>query len=548
MAFPFPIAAIATALIAASGCAPIFVPPDRVVPRTDQPIPGQPKPRQPSLANELVEMTTSYQLWQVLDAPRIVRKLAGHPYEALNADNFDEVPNTTWFTNRNGMNPMSIEEIRQGPNRTGPPAEGLWRVKAIKSTGVTPGLTIVDENGNRYIIKFDAPEFHELASGTESVAARLLHAAGYNVPENYVTLLDPDSLVADPEAVMTLETMDKREPLEVRSLNRSDLDQALASVNPSGQRIRVLASKFLPGRPIGPFRYTGVRHDDPNDLYSHEHRREIRGLYVIASWINHADMKEENTLDMYEPETGLVRHYLIDFGASMGSNSLSASNPRRGQANSFDLKDSLMRLATLGLYVHNYEKARRTILYPSVGYLENDLFKPNKWKPMYPCPAFENLTMRDAFWGAKIVTSFSDEQIEAAVAAGEFSDAGAAAYLTKFLVERRDRIGEYWLARVNALDRFTADSQKLDFADLAVTRGYAESGHTRYLYSIRDAAGDLLESGETKMRSVRLEPAWRQHDFIVSSLKPERPGVSNASVLVFLRPSDDGWDVVGIRR
>ena len=30
---------------------------------------------------------------------------------------------------------------------------------------------------------------------------------------------------------------------------------------------------------------------------------------------------------------------------------------------------------------------------------------------MYPMPAFENVTLRDTFWGARIVTSFSDAQI-----------------------------------------------------------------------------------------------------------------------------------------
>ena len=121
-------------------------------------------------------------------------------------------------------------------------------------------------------------------------------------------------------------------------------------------------------------------------------------------------------------ERRILIHNLLDFGAAMGSNSLRASNPRRGQANSLDVKDSLTRLATLGLYVHGYEKAPRFVRYPSVGYLENDLFRPDRWKPLYPCPAFENLTLRDAFWGTKIVTSFRDAQIEAAVSSGQFSN------------------------------------------------------------------------------------------------------------------------------
>jgi hypothetical protein len=541
--------ALLTMALAVGACSSTLSPPVRTIAATNRPIPGEPRVRAPSLANEILEMTFGYQIWQVLDTPRIVRKLTGHPYQALNVDNFDEVPNTTWFTNRNGVRAMSIEEIRRGPDASGPPdSSGPWRVVAIKSTGVTPGLTIVDVRGNRYIIKFDAPDFKELASGTEAVAAKLLYGAGYNVPENYITYLEPANLVVDPDAVIMVQTRDKREPLEKRPLTQADLQDVLSRASPDGQPVRVLASKFLHGTPIGPFRYTGIRNDDPNDIYSHEHRREIRGLYVIASWINHADMKEENTLDMYDPETGLVDHYLIDFGAAMGSNSVRASNPRRGQANSFDLKDSLTRFFTLGLFVHDYEKAPHTVRYPSVGYLVNDLFEPEHWKPMYPCPAFENATKRDLFWGAKIVTSFTDEQLEAVVSTGEFSDPAATAHLLQFLTERRDRIGRYWFARMSTLDRFAVDGSAMNFQDLAVQRGYAAASSTTYQYRILQPSGKELAAGSTDDSQLMLSADWQEHEFIVASVLTKRAGTEAKPVLAFLRPSTTGWQVVGLRR
>ena len=40
---------------------------------------------------------------------------------------------------------------------------------------------------------------------------------------------------------------------------------------------------------VGKFSYTGTRKDDRNDLIPHELRRELRGMYVVASWVNHAD-------------------------------------------------------------------------------------------------------------------------------------------------------------------------------------------------------------------------------------------------------------------
>ena len=107
-------------------------------------------------------------------------------------------------------------------------------------------MTIVDERGERYIVKFDPPDFAELPSGTEAVAAKLFYAAGYNVPENYITYLEPRRLQVDPKAVITVETNDKRQPLQKRPLTAADLEVILQQVNPEGRgRIRVLASRFL---------------------------------------------------------------------------------------------------------------------------------------------------------------------------------------------------------------------------------------------------------------------------------------------------------------
>ena len=512
----------------------------------------EPSHRHRSLAIEMVDKSLGLQLRQALDLPRAVRKLLRRPYQAIDVDAFDEVLNSTWFTHRNGRLPMSAEAIRRGPTRhAGPDTSRPWTVISFKSAGVTPGMVIEEGGGDRYLIKFDPPGYEGLASGADVVGSRLLYAAGYNVPENYVAWLDPDRLMLAGDAVLQEGSADTRPPLRQRHLRRRELAAMLARANPSGSpRLRVLASRYLPGRPLGSWPYEGVRRGDSNDIYPHEHRREIRGLYVVASWINHADMKEENTLDMYDPGTGVVTHYLIDFGAALGSNSRRPSNPRRGQANSVDVRDALIRLATLGLYVHEYERAPRTVHHPAVGYLGNELFEPAAWKPMYPVPAFENLTLRDAFWGARLVTSFTDEQIQAAVSAAEYSDPGAAAALTRYLVERRDRIGRYWFARTNPLDSFRVAGGRLQLADLAVARGYAAAGETSYEYAVYAPSADHLGEGLVPESGIDLPDDWRTLEYVVVQLAPRRPGLDCAPVLVYLRPEAAGgtWQVVGLRR
>ena len=87
--------------------------------------------------------------------------------------------------------------------------------------------------------------------------------------------------------------------------------------------VRVLASKFLKGKPVGPYPYRGVRIEDPNDRIPHEHRRELRGYRVFCAFLDHTDSREANTLDMFhkvnESGEGYIKHHLIDFGSIMGS-------------------------------------------------------------------------------------------------------------------------------------------------------------------------------------------------------------------------------------
>ena len=76
---------------------------------------------------------------------------------ALNVNTVDEVPDSSWFTNRIGRRPMSVEEVVRGPDQLdGVRLEG-WVVSGGKGSGVQPGFRMTDPSGQLYQIEVDPP-------------------------------------------------------------------------------------------------------------------------------------------------------------------------------------------------------------------------------------------------------------------------------------------------------------------------------------------------------------------------------------------------------
>lgn len=433
---------------------------------------------------DFFDRTVSKQIHQGLDMPRNFRKIAGRPKQSENVDALGNVPNSSWFTNRNGKRRMSIEEIKRGPDTGDGPADGVWTVTRGKTQGVTPGFTVRDTKGDLYIIKFDPKTNPEMSTGAEVISTKLFYALGYNTPENRIVFFGADRLRMDPGAKIS-DVLGRKRPM-----TRADVDDILARVSRGrGGRFRAVASKFLSGKPKGPYSYHGTRKDDPNDLIPHEHRRELRGMRLFGAWLNHNDIRRINSLDMYVEEDGrhYLRHYLIDFGATLGSASLFPNHPSEGLEYQIDHWEAQKSLFTLGLYKRRWHDAR-PVEYETVGYLESELFNPAKWKPNYPNPAFENMTNLDGFWAAKLVMSFTDAQITAAVEMGALSDPRAAAYLARTLAERRDKIGRHWYGKVNPIDNFeltgSGTDQTMTFEDLEASAGFEDVAETRYRYRL----------------------------------------------------------------
>ena len=473
---------------------------------------------------------------------------------AANVNTVDEVPDSTWFTNRVGRRAMSIEEIVRGPNEVEVTNIDGWPIVQEKSTGLTTGYRVVDPSGHLHQVKLDPPQHPEMASGAEVIGAAIYHALGYNVVQGYIIEIDPAKIVIAPTAT-TVDMSGRR-----RSMTRQDVDRLLAKGArlPNG-KYRATLSRFAEGRPLGYFKYYGTRPDDPNDIHPHEHRRELRGNRVFAAWLNHDDSRGINSLDMLQGPAGraFIRHYMFDFGSIMGSGSTIAQVPRAGNEYILEWAPALKTLATLGLYIRPWITVDYWQGAKSVGRFEADFFDPLAWRPEYPNPAFDNMRGDDAFWAARLVARFSDETIRAIVAKARYGEPGAAEHITRTLIERRDKVLRAWLTAVNPIadPRLNADGM-LTFENAATAVRIAPAGAlyvtswTRFDNASGDASGSAVEV-RTSDTTVAAPPAVLQNaDFVTVAIRTVHPDYPHwdAPVTVTFRRAAGGWQTVGIDR
>jgi hypothetical protein len=400
---------------------------------------------------------------------------------ALGVNALDEVPDSTWFTNRIGVRDMSIAELIQGPLTIESPEDHKpWTIKSTKVGGAQVGFIFQDARGEKFLLKFDTRGFPEQETAASLIVGKLLWASGFNVPEDFVVDLHRNELVLADDATVA-DQFGNKSPLD-----RAALDRLLerVEVEPDG-RIRALASRWLDGKPIGGHPAEGVRSGDVNDRIPHELRRDLRGAYALFAWLDHVDVQESNFLDMWvadrnNPKHHYVKHYLLDFGKSLGVMATTASDPRRGHEHVVDLGDMGLALLSAGTVRRSWE-GRTTPGFRGVGLFESRTFDPGAWKPDYPSYVpFLTADRFDKFWATKILMRFTREQVRAIVETGRLSDPRATAYMTDTLVARQRAIGAYWFARVNPLDRFKVSAGRLCFDDLAIVHRFATARTTSY--------------------------------------------------------------------
>jgi hypothetical protein len=448
--------------VAAGGCSsttPYTLGPIQTRDPDDQPT-DRPEETTESMRWDRVDMSVFHQLEKPLNLNWTGRKIGkalglADADEADNVNVMDEPPNSSWWKRRHFYDEMTPRALAIGPNErdttgvaAGPAQNDPWTVVGGKFQGASRGFQIKDPRGDRYLIKLDGPNWPELTTSAEVISTKIFYAAGYHVPQNTITHFSLDQLRIADDAMVNSE--EGRRPM-----TRDDLRALLKPYDrgPNG-KIRGLASKFVEGEPLGPIYFEGTRDGDANDRVRHEQRRELRGLRVIGSWLNDTDRRHANALAVYTDER-YVKHYLLDFGSTLGANAKSPHTPIYGQAYLIDQRKIIKALFGFGAYRFPWWYYDPTPRYEAVGYFRADVFKPGEWVPTYPNPAFEKMTERDAYWGAKIVMSFSNEDLKAIVETAQISNPDAEAYLLDVLQKRRDKIGRYWFDKINPLDRFS---------------------------------------------------------------------------------------------
>jgi hypothetical protein len=481
--------------------------------------------------------------------------------EASDINTLDEVLDGPWFVNRHGTKRMSLEDLVRGPNEGTPPSppseEAKWVVFRSKTQGITPGFDIRDPSGDRYVIKLDPVEVPELASAAEVISTKIFHAIGYHVPENHIVRVHPDNFVIE-EGTLTEDSFGDKTALTPFRFRRA---LRLVPRLPDG-RIRVVASKYVDGIPIGHRRYYGTRTDDPNDIVPHEDRREQRGLRLFSAWLNHDDTRAQNTIDAWVPsdqDPGMhyVRHYLLDFGSTLGSGSVKIQNEFFGYHYWLEPDLIVDNILGFGFHVPEYRKVKWPEFpkYQAVGRFESERFDPVTWKSNYPNPAFQRMTARDAFWAAKILMKFTRDELAAIVETGEYSDPDNARLLLEVLLERQKKCGRFGINGINPLDGFRVENGALVFRNLSEEHGFGGAGTSYEIqwFAYDNDTGSRRElSSATSLRETRsaLPSPPAGGELLLAEIRSSHPDFPHwrSPIGVYLRVTGTQQEIVGIDR
>ena len=235
---------------------------------------------------------------------------------ARNINTIDEVPDSSWFTNRVGTLALTPEEVLAGPSPGRPPAPERWTIIREKSAGANPGFTARDANGETWFLSFDGHDHPEGDTAAIITATKLFWGLGYNQVDTFLTTFDPKNVEIDPQATA------KRPNGSRTPFTRHDMQEILERTQQERRwhvPRRGWTSADRKSRGRVPLRRNAARRS--------ERHRSSRAPARTASASrvrcvdNLTDLKAGNTIDAVVTENGhaVVKHYLQDVGSTFGT-------------------------------------------------------------------------------------------------------------------------------------------------------------------------------------------------------------------------------------
>ena len=469
---------------------------------------------------------------------RSTRALELNTYQPAGGINaLEEVPDSSWFNNRIGVRDVSPEEAVRGVEKNGPPVLP-WTVVGGKYSGGNPGFVAKDATGRKFVVKFDRAENPEQQTATDIIVGRLFWTLGYNVPADYISVFSREQITMEPGSKIG-------KPLEGKvDMTIEDVERILAtSPKRMDGKYRAIVSEHLPGKPIGGVSPEGLREDDPNDVIPHEQRRELRAMKVIGAWVNHTDMKEDNTFDVYVEENGkkFVKHYFIDFGEAFAAHGSEQKRMEDGYEHQWDWVAQPLGFFTLGLWVRLWEHLEQTP-WPSVGAFTWEHFDPEDWHEAYPYWPIMDSGMEDWFWAAKLIMRVDQPIIERIVQEAQLSVPEAAQHLVTTLVKRRDMIGRTYIEKLTPLDNLEVADGKLCATDLGVKYGFVNQATAAL--DVIDVDDDVVSTAAVGTDARVCVPAPTGDAYTVVRLQSRRSDDDRPPMQVHMK----GGRILGIVR
>jgi hypothetical protein len=143
--------------------------------------------------------------------------------------------------------------------------------------------------------------------------------------------------------------------------------------------------------------------------------------------------------------------------------------------------------------------------------------------------------------------AFTDAEIRAIVKTGKYSDPRAEEWVVKCLIERRDKVGRTYFARVLPLDGFAVRNGKLEFVDLAASYGFSPAHNYSVQWSRFDNGTEqksALDGRSSFDLPAEVAAAGNETYFMADIGGPD----AKKRVTVYLRKRNDRIEVVGVDR